>query len=71
MESGIELLSREDAAKELNVTTWTILRWQKRGLIAPTVDRGERGIIRYLREEVERVRASHQKRHRWAPAMAS
>jgi len=68
METTIDLLTREEAARELNVNRWTILRWQKQGRIAPAVSRGERGTVRYERVEVERVKQCHIPRHRWQVA---
>lgn len=64
----IDLLTREDVARELNVSPWTIFRWQKAGWIKTAVDRGKRGVVRYERAEVERVKHCHEKRHRWQVA---
>lgn len=69
MINQVDLLTREDAARELNVSPWTVLRWQKAGWIRAAVNREKRGgVVRYERAEVERVKNSHQKRHRWQVA---
>ena len=54
-------LSLEELAKQLNVSTRTIRRWRKLGLVGRRLVRGGKRQVCYVQSVVDRFLAGHQR----------